>query len=188
MIEAELKARLTDPASVRAALGQLSDPEKAIYRDTYYGHDRDLPPGSELRLRTVEKPDIARHLLTFKEPAVDEASGSKPEYETTVGTPAAVMHMLGGLGFVVDIELTKHCENYRLDHDGRSFLATVVGVPELDGTFLEVETITTEEQVGEALRAVRNLLGRLGVGEDELTTELYTDAVRAARKRSSQPG
>ena len=52
---------------------------------------------------------------------------------------------------------------------------------EIEGTFLEVETIAAEHDVDQALAAVRELLNELGVGRGELTTDLYTDAVRAAR-------
>lgn len=186
MIEAELKARLENPDAVRAALDQRADPEKAVYHDTYF----DTPDGAleaagrELRLRTVETPDTVRHLLTFKEPVVDEASGSKPEHETTVATPDAVTHMVQALGYAPVVELTKDCENYQLTGDGRHFLATLVRVPEIDGTFLEVETMAEEDQVAEALKAVRSVLHQLGVADGELTNELYTDAVRAARQRS----
>jgi hypothetical protein len=37
-----------------------------------------------------ESPVIEAELLTVEEAAVDEASGSKPEHETTVGNPAVV--------------------------------------------------------------------------------------------------
>lgn len=183
MIEAELKARLADPDAVRAALARRATVERATYRDTYYdtpGQDLDQA-GRELRLRTVETADAVRHLLTFKEPVVDKASGSKPEHETTVGTPDAVDHLIQALGLRPLIALTKECENYRLAVRGRDFLATVVRVPELDGMFLEVETLAEERDVDEALAAVRQLLAELGVTADQLTTELYTDAVRAAR-------
>ena len=183
MIEAELKARLTDPDAVRAALAKRAVPERATYRDTYYdtpGEDLDRT-GRELRLRTVET-DVVRHLLTFKEPSVDEASGSKPEYESTVGTRTAVDHLVRALGLRVLIELTKECENYHFAEADREFLATVVRVPEVDGTFfLEVETLSESQDVHGALAAVRAVLADLGVRDDELTTELYTDAVRAAR-------
>lgn len=139
--------------------------------------------GRELRLRSVETGGVARHLLTFKEAAVDEASGSKPEHETTVGNPAAVDHLIRALGYAPLIELTKECENYRLTDAGREFLATVVRVPELEGTFFEAETMADEADVNQALGAVRRLLKDLGVADSELTTELYTDAVRVARRR-----
>jgi adenylate cyclase class 2 len=121
--------------------------------------------------------------LTFKEPAVDEASGSKPEHESAVGTPHAIDRLLRALGYAPLVELTKQCENYRLPAAGRDFLATLVRVPEIDGTFIEVETMAEKDDVDQALAAVRALLTDLGVTETELTTELYTDAVRAARAR-----
>jgi len=182
VIEAELKARLNNPAAVRAALLVRAVPERAIYRDIYYdtpGEDLGHA-GREVRLRTVET-DAVRHLLTFKEAAVDEASGSKPEYETVVSEPAAVDHLVRALGLGTLVELTKECENYRFAEDGRDFLATIVGVPEIEGVFLEVETQAAEDDVGNALAAVRSVLTDLGVADSELTTELYTDAVRAAR-------
>ncbi|BFU44103.1 class IV adenylate cyclase [Krasilnikovia sp. MM14-A1004] len=182
MIEAELKARLSNPAAVRAALAARATPTRAIYQDIYYdttGEDLDHT-GRELRLRTVDSGDVRIHLLTFKEPAVHEESGSKPEHESTVGTPQAVDHLLRALGYHPLIELTKNCENYRLSHAGRDFLATVVEVPEVEGTFLEVETMTEVPDVDKALADTRDLLDQLGVTANELTTELYTDAVRAA--------
>ena len=183
MIEAELKARLRDPEAVRAALAARAEAEAATYRDTYYDSpNEDLDrSGRELRLRSVEAVGLVRHLLTFKEPAVDEASGSKPEYETAVGAPLAVDHLLRALGYRPSVELTKECENFRLSTGGRDFLATLVRVPELEDTFLEVETMAEEHDVGQALAAVRELLGQMGVTDAELTTELYTDAVRAGK-------
>ncbi len=184
MIEAELKARLADVDAVRAALMKRATPESATYWDTYYdtpGEELDRA-GRELRLRTVEAGSVRRHLLTFKEPAIDEASSSKPEYETTVGDPDAVDHLVRALGLHVLIRLTKDCENYRFAEAGRVLLATVVRVPEIDGTFLEVETMAEEQDVGPALTVVRRVLADLGVTEGELTTELYTDAVRTARR------
>ncbi|GGN65197.1 hypothetical protein GCM10010112_26230 [Actinoplanes lobatus] len=186
MIEAELKARLADPATVRDALAEFAEPEMATYRDTYYDTaDGSLDrAGRELRVRTVETVAGVRHLLTYKEPAVDAGSGSKPEYETTLADPAAVAYIIEALGYPPATMLTKDCENFRFDSGGRSFLATVVRVPELDGTFLEVETQALEEDLAEALDAVRAVLADLGVDEGQLTTELYTEAVRAARADS----
>lgn len=184
MIEAELKARLTDPDAVRAILAARATAERAIYRDTYYdtsGEELDQD-GRELRLRTIEANGERRHLLTFKEPVVDEVSGSKPEYETTVGAPAAVDHLVCALGLRPLVVLTKECENYRFSADGRDFLATLVRVPEIEGTFLEVETMATKSDLELALAAVRKIMSELDVPVSMLTTELYTDAVRDARR------
>jgi adenylate cyclase, class 2 len=125
-VEAEIKARLVDPGAVRQRLDGYTDGIVEVYRDSYL----DTAAGDlartdrELRLRTIERDDVVRHLLTYKEPAVDA------------------------------------------------------------GTYLEVETAAEPEEVTAALIAVRAVVAELGVGEDELTTDTYTDAVRSARRVS----
>ncbi|MEU9077723.1 class IV adenylate cyclase [Kitasatospora sp. NPDC048538] len=185
-IEAELKAVVRDPEGV---LEQLEDRYGAgraeVYRDTYY----DVPDGSlmgadrELRIRTVHSPDATRTVLTYKGARVDEASGSKPEAETRVEDADAIHEIVRGLGFVPRIAFEKRCRNYGFRRDGRGLLATLVRVPELDGaTFIEVETLAAAEaDLVPALGSVRAVLAELGIGDEDLTSELYTDAVAAAR-------
>jgi adenylate cyclase class 2 len=176
VIEVGLKARLARPYHVRAALRRRAEAERAVYHDTYYDTRAGTleQAGLELRLRTIEAAGTTRHLLTFKE-------GAKPEHETTLSSPAAIDHMVRALGYHPVIQLTKDCENHRFTDDGREFTATVVTVPEIDGTYLELETLAAARDVDDALSAVRQLLSRLGIGDGELTTELYADAARAAR-------
>ncbi|MCW2875332.1 class IV adenylate cyclase [Actinacidiphila oryziradicis] len=183
MIEAELKARVQDPEGVMAQLEKRAPGRAEVYRDTYY----DDPAGAleasdrELRVRTVHGPDETRSVLTYKGARVDDASGSKPEHETRVDEPDEVHAMLLGLGYVVSIAFEKRCRNYQFTASGRRMLATLVRVPEIDGTFLEVETLVDEDDVRSALDDVRDVLAELGIAEEDLTTELYTDAVAARR-------
>lgn len=183
-VEAELKAHVRKPDRVRDLLRNRSTERVEIYVDTYF----DRPDGTltddgrELRVRVIDGEDGSRAVLTYKEPAVDQSSGSKPEYESGVEDAAAVRAILDHLGYVQTIAFTKHCRNYRFMVDGRNILATLVHVPELSGTFLEVETIAEEDDVPSALDAVRSVLGELGITEDNLTTEQYTEAVKAARQ------
>jgi adenylate cyclase class 2 len=183
MIEAELKARLTDPDTVRTALSQRATGDTAIYHDTYFDTlDEQLDSeGRELRVRTISTGGTTRHVMTYKEPAVDVDSGSKPEYETEVASADVASYIVEGLGYVPVVHLTKQCSNFEFDEGGRRFVATVVRVPELADTFLEVETQVPAEQLDEALTAVRAVIEGLGVPAGDLTTEKYTDAVRAAR-------
>ncbi|WP_406088019.1 class IV adenylate cyclase [Kitasatospora purpeofusca] len=183
-IEAELKAVVRDPETLLRLLEDRYGVGRAeVYRDTYY----DAPDGSlmgedrELRIRTVHGPDDTRTVLTYKGARVD-ASGSKPEAETRVEDAEAAHEIVRGLGFVARIAFEKRCRNYRFREDGRNLLATLVRVPEIDGTFIELETVAAaESDLAPALVVVRSALTRLGIAEDDLTTEQYTDAVAAAR-------
>ncbi|MCX4582448.1 class IV adenylate cyclase [Streptomyces sp. NBC_01481] len=183
MIEAELKARVQAPEMVLRLLEERATGRAEVYRDTYYD---DAGGGlavkdQELRVRTVHGPDDTRTVLTFKEATVDEASGSKPEHETRVADAAAVHAMLKGLGYVPVIAFEKRCRNYEFEARGRRMLATLVRVPEIDGTFLELETLVDDDEVSPALDDVRAVLAELGIDAEDLTRELYTDAVVATR-------
>ncbi|MFI7188141.1 class IV adenylate cyclase [Nocardia nova] len=184
MIEAEYKAKLTAPDRVRAALRERATPDVVSYRDTYY----DTPSGDlnhagrEFRLRTVEDSSGGRrHVLTFKDPAVDEATGSKPEFETFVADRDAMAEIITRLGYHPSLSFTKRCENFEFTASGRRMLATIASVPEIDGTFLELETQADEPDLSDAFMDLRAVLTELGVTPEELTTELYTDAVHQVR-------
>ncbi|MFI8829026.1 class IV adenylate cyclase [Streptomyces sp. NPDC053431] len=184
MIEAELKARVHAPEEVLRRLDERAAGVPEVYRDTYY----DAPDGAldarsaELRIRTVHGPDDTRTVLTYKGAAVDEASGSKPEAETRVEDVDAAHAIVRGLGYVPVIAFEKRCRNYAFKARGRQMLATLVRVPEIDGTFIEVETLVDGDQVLTALDDIRAVLIELGIAEEDLTRELYTDAVRARRE------
>ena len=67
-------------------------------------------------------------------------------------------------------------------------LATLVRVPELDGVFLEVETLADDQaELQPALDDERRVLGELGLAETDLTTELYTDMVARERGGTAHP-
>ncbi|MDT0309366.1 CYTH domain-containing protein [Streptomyces sp. DSM 44917] len=128
-------------------------------------------------------------MLTFKGAVVDEASGAKAEHETPVGDAEAAGAVLRGLGYEPVIAFRKLCRNHAFEAYGRAMLATLVRVPEIDGTFLEVETLVPEEvDVPAALAGIRRVLAGLGIDEGDLTTELYTDAVANARHAGPETG
>ena len=188
MIEAELKARVRDPEAVKRSLEERSEGRTEVYRDTYYDTpDRSLnDQDRELRVRTVHGPEGTRSLLTYKEARVDEVSGSKPEHETQVSDPAAVDAMLRGLGYTPSIGFEKHCLNYEFEARGRKILATLVRVPEISGAFLEVETlIEQDDDLQSALDDIRAVLHALGIRNEDLTNELYTDAVASRTHRDT---
>ncbi|MER6530974.1 class IV adenylate cyclase [Streptomyces sp. NPDC001508] len=183
MIEAELKARVHAPEAVMQRLDERATARVEVYQDTYYDRlDGSLEKADqELRVRTVHGAESTRTVLTFKDAAVDGVSGSKPEHETTVADADAAHAILRGLGYVPVIAFEKRCRNYDFVARGRRLLATLVRVPEIDGTFIEVETIVDEDDLGPALQTIRAVLADLGIGPDDLTRETYTAAVAAQR-------
>lgn len=188
MIEAEIKARVRDVDRVRGLLGQRATGQVSRYRDTYY--DRPGHPltqdGRELRVRVVETGGRRRCLLTYKGPAVDAQTGSKPETETEIADAGAADAILLALGFTHLVAFDKHCVNYAFTASGRQIQATLVTVPELEGTFLEVETMSASaDDLGAALDVIRALLDELDVPPGDLTSELYTHAVMRHRQRCS---
>jgi adenylate cyclase class 2 len=187
MIEAEVKARVRDPDRVQALLRSRAAERLSRYHDTYYDRPGRLltQSGRELRLRVVDTGGQRRCLLTYKAPEVDEQTGSKPETETEVSDARAADEILLALGFSHLVAFTKNCANYSFTAVGRDILATLVTVPELDGTFIEIETLTADpDDVGPAIAAVRAVLDELGIVSADLTTELYTDAVMRSRQNA----
>jgi adenylate cyclase class 2 len=183
-IEVELKAQVCDPARVRELLRQRAPEEIASYSDTYFDTmDRVLTSGGrELRVRVVHIDATHSTVLTYKGAAVDEASGSKPETETTAADADALQAILAGLGFKVLIAFEKHCSNYQLTANGQALLATLVHVRELEQTYLEIESIVdTAAEIGPTLDTIRAIFNELGIRRADETTETYTDAVAARR-------
>ncbi|MYS87468.1 class IV adenylate cyclase [Embleya scabrispora] len=189
MIEVELKARVGDVVRLLDALERLGGGGRdEVYVDTYYDDaDRALARGDrELRIRTVRRgADAPVSVLTYKGARVEVVSGSKPEHETRVEDAAGADAVLRGLGYVPVIRFEKRCRNYAFERGGRRLLASLVEVPELGETFVEVETPEADDaQVAAALEVVRTVLADLGVSRAALTNETYTDAVAARRARA----
>ncbi|WP_112134784.1 class IV adenylate cyclase [Glycomyces dulcitolivorans] len=182
MIEAELKARVKDIETVRAWLQARAKEERATYNDTYYDwpDHRLNTEGREIRVRTITTTDGKIDLLTYKRPPVEIKSGSKPEFESTITDPMVVKFMLEDLGLIELVRITKYCQNYSFHYDGRLVIATLVVVPELNGTFIEVETQADPDELGPALEVVQSVMVDLAV-IDDLESAAYTESVIQAR-------
>ncbi|MGH4017559.1 MAG: class IV adenylate cyclase [Pseudonocardiaceae bacterium] len=186
-IEAELKARVHNPDDVRELLRQRAAEQSSVYSDVYFDTpDRTLTrDGRELRVREVHTDAAAAQtLLTYKGAPVHAASGSKPETETTVGDAEALRAVLAALGFEVLISLEKRCTNYRFTAAGLPLLATLVWVPELEETFLEIESIVDKDaEVDPVLETIRQVFSALGIDRNDETIEAYTEAVATRRSK-----
>lgn len=184
-VEVELTAIVRDPDRVRAELAKRAEPEYSVYSDTYFDRpDHSMnAAGYELRVRTITTGENRRIVLTYKEPPFAGGEGSKPEHETTLAGAEVIRTVFAGLGLVELIAFEKHCDNYRFTEQGRELLATAVRIPELNGqTFIEVETTAEPDDVQAALGVVRGVLVDLGIGQQDLSSEPYTDRVAARRR------
>jgi len=183
-IEVELKARVTDPATVAGRLRGCAEGEVSTYADIYYDFpDRRLTETGrqELRLRFIDKPDGRKVVWTFKGAMLDAAS--TPEWETEVADPAAADAILTGLGMTRLIAYTKRCENFRFTAHEHQIVATMVTVPEIEGTFLEVETLIPDgANRDDALKTIHGVLADLGLTEADLEPTFYIDLVLARRQ------
>jgi len=142
-IEVELKARVQDADALLRRLRDKSDGQPSTYRDTYYDWpDRRLGNAGrqELRIRVIEADSETKALWTFKGAMLDAAS--TPEFETMVTEPDMAQAILAQLGLEPVIAYTKHCVNFTFESDHHRVKASVVQVPELEGTFLEIERST----------------------------------------------
>ncbi len=120
-VEAELKALARNPELIHAALSRWAVGERSIYSDCYFDYpDRGWArQGNELRVRTVtDELGRTRTLLTFKELAVDGASGSKPEHETAVEDADVLVTVLTSLGVEQIVAFEKRCVNYPVHRPG----------------------------------------------------------------------
>lgn len=95
--------------------------------------------------------------------------------------------ILQALGLEHLVSFEKQCANYRFTAEGRDMLATVVTVPQIDGTFIELETIVPELEITAALSDIRAVLHELGITDEDLPTEQYTDAVMHRHHRPLRP-
>lgn len=185
-IEVELKARVTDPATVAGRLRGWADGEVSTYADTYYDFpDRRLTHTGrqEVRLRVIDKPNGRKVVWTFKGALLDAAS--TPEWETEVTDPKAADAILTGLGMIHLIAYTKWCENFRFTAHRHQIVATMVTVPEIEGTFLEVETLIPDgADRDDALKAIYGVLADLSLSEADLEPTFYIDLVVAHRQRA----
>jgi len=166
-VEAEITARVPCPDDVAEKLIRIAPPERATYLDTYFDRGGLLRRADyELRVREVRSDAGRSTLLTLKGAPVDAESGSRTELETAVADAAAVRALLVGLGYEPWAAFTKQCTNHRFTRDGLAMLATLVTIPTVDGTFLEVETIvppSTPTRLGRTLRTIRSVLRELRV-------------------------
>jgi adenylate cyclase, class 2 len=159
----EIKARCTDLDAIRRRLAQLGIPLARRMRqvDTYF-----IVPHGRLKLREIDGGET--QLIQYHRPDATDARASDyviaPVPELASLTEALARAL--GVRAVVD----KQRELYLWRHT-RIHLDEVAGL----GSFLELETVVTDQTQEEAERECREVQAALGIREEDLVAESYAD-------------
>lgn len=173
-IEAKIKVDTLDPVAQRLSeLGARFIAEQA-QSDAYFldAEGKLARAGSGLRLRAETADDKTVAILTFKGPRKPGPYKTRPEYETAVADPKAMLRILEGLGFRSCLTVVKTRRLWELD----GCLVCLDAVPPL-GCFVEVE--------GPGDDAIKAVLTRLHLADRPHITDGY--AAMMARHRTGEP-
>ena len=163
----EIKARVDDPAAVRAIALELAPrgPQQDIVQEDTYFH----VPAGRLKLRVEQGPDADSRLVFYQRP--DTPGPKASDYDmASVSDPDATKKLLdAALGVAVVVRKRREIFLYK---NVRIHLDEVQGL----GSFMEFEAVMgpdTPEDMGEPL--VRKLLKRFNIAEPDLIAGSYSD-------------
>jgi predicted adenylyl cyclase CyaB len=170
----EIKARATALRAVRHRLHKqgLTPAARLHQVDTYFN-----APHGRLKLREIDGEEA--QLIHYHRP--DQAEPHASDYVIApVADPAVLKEALGrALGIRTVVE--KQRDLYLWGHT-RIHLDDVTGL----GSFLELETVLTDQTEEEAGRECREVQVALGIGEGDLIAGSYADLL-AGMNRSALP-
>ena len=189
MYEVELTAIVKNRTEVLKKLAKhaIKPAHDVIYDDLYFDKNNELDQRNcELRIRKKTFPLSGKttNWLTLKEAPFDQKTRSKPEFETEISNFNETKAIVEGLGYTLKIRYTKNCLFYYATYKNVELEISVVELPELTETFIEIETQTEELNQTDALfKVLYNFLDELGMNENDLTTTQYQDAMRESRRK-----
>lgn len=161
MYEVELKVRAAHDR-VREALEAAGADRigRVEQTDTYFdAPHRDFEARDEaLRIRAERTDGETQAFLTYKGPRIEEASKTRREVETTVGSAEAGGDVFAALGFEPAATVEKTRDRYRLG----GFTVSLDSVSGL-GEFVEIEAEAREAAVEETRTRAESVLVDLGL-------------------------
>ena len=187
MYEVELTAIVRNKAEVLQKLEQFAaqPAQEVIYDDLYFDKKNELKKQQcELRLRkkTFSQSGEISCWLTFKEAPFDQKTRSKPEFETEITDFDSAQAIFYGLGYNLDIRYAKNCLFYNVNYKDIDLEISLVELPELSETFIEIETQSENlENTAPFFKVLYAFLEELNMKQKDLTTLQYQDLVRNAR-------
>ena len=192
MFEVELKAIVRNKSATIEQIEELCDETglKLVYDDVYLDKENTLTVADkELRLRNKTNRDSgeSRFFLTFKDSPFDEKSKSKPEFETEITDFNTAIAIFKKLGYSISMRYTKECLIYNLTYRDIKLEVSIVELPELKNTFIEVETQTeTEKDTKLLFKILHEFLNQIGISQADLTSQYYVDAIKEKREQDQR--
>ena len=181
--EVEQKFRVPSAVEIESRLASMSakieEPVEQV--DTYYAHPcRDFWKTDEaLRIRRVG----GKSWITYKGPKLDKTTKTRHEIDLPLPTEDddadAFRKLLEALGFSKVADVRKRRRKVDIHWNGKAIegaLDEVEGV----GTFVELEIVTTKNDVDEAKSLLASLAEHLGLRENERRS--YLELLLAERK------
>lgn len=176
MIEVEIKLRISDREQVLAQLLELGFQRQSelVEVDRYFDNEEGRIRSSDQALRIREVTDLQSGertaLVTFKGQRMDDATMTRPEYETKVSQADQLEQMLNALGYFA---VRPYVEKKRLELVKDKMHACLDQVTDL-GDFLELEIVVSEDtQRKKALSEIEIILHTLGYQISDTTTISY---------------
>ncbi|WP_416440716.1 class IV adenylate cyclase [Leeuwenhoekiella sp. A16] len=192
MFEVELKAIVRNRSATITQIENLCNETalNLVYDDVYLDKENTLTTvDKELRLRNKTNRDSgeSRFFLTFKDSPFDEKSKSKPEFETEIADFNTGIAIFQKLGYSISMRYTKECLIYNLTYQDIKLEVSIVKLPELENTFIEVETQTeTEKDIKSRFKILHEFLNQIGIAQIDITSQYYVDAIKEKREQDQR--
>ena len=172
--EVEIKFRVQNPLELERRLQQqfgVGFSEPVTESDIFFQHPcRDFVQTDEvLRLRNRNLADgTSECILTYKGPNIDTRTKTRQEIEQPITEPEQWEVVLDALGFRKFAFVQKFRRRVKLTVNHRHIeivLDTLPILPESSRTFLEVEILTTAENLDECRSLILDIANQLELGE-----------------------
>ena len=172
--EVEVKFRVDDITKLERQLQQIGGTKfggQSTEFDSFFLHpSRDFVQTDEcLRLRNrVLSDGTSEHSLTYKGPKIDALTKTRQEIEIPITEPEHWEGLLLALGFRKTASIHKFRRRQKLVVNHRHIgivLDTLPALPESSRTFVEMETLATEEELEECRALILSIAEQLGLNE-----------------------
>jgi len=171
MIEVEAKIKIPAPEKYKKLVSQIARPIKTIKKtDTYYTLEKSPKktyPKKSLRIRKTNKD----YKINFKQKlSYIKGIHAKNEQEFTTSDINNFLNLIKDFGFKKWLTKIKHSEIYEIN---KNFHIEINNVKKL-GWFIEVEYLTTKDNIPKARQQVLKILKQLNPDKKQIIKDGYT--------------